>query len=291
MTESRNTETDNATNHRVIMPPLIYGTAWKKERTYDLVLQAYSAGFRGFDTACQPRHYSEALVGDALKKLSNEGVTRSDYYLQTKYTPSSGQDPETVPYDPNSKVYDQVCESFLVSQQNLHTEYLDGFILHSPFREFEHTLEAWHAMEMLYKEGKIRQLGISNCYQLEILKQLYESAQVKPRVVQNRFYNDTGYDVELRAWCRKNNIIYQSFWTLTANPQLLQHADLQELKTKYQQTPAQILFNYLRQRQVIPLTGTSDMEHMALDLASFDIDYTDEELNQIDLLLTSQGTI
>lgn len=269
------------------MPPLIYGTAWKKERTYDLVLQAFAAGFRGFDTACQPRHYSEHLVGDALNHLAKQGVSRSSYYLQTKYTPSSGQDPETTPYDASAKVYDQVCESFSVSLKNLHTDYLDGFILHSPFREFEHTIDAWRAMEAHYQQGKIRQLGISNCYQLDLLKRLYDSAEVKPKVVQNRFYHTSGYDIELRSWCRQNDITYQSFWTLTANPQLLKQKLIQELKTKYHQTPAQILFNYLRQRQVIPLTGTSNLEHMKLDLASFDVDYTHEELNQFDLLLTS----
>ena len=68
------------------MPIIIYGTAWKKARTYDLVQQAYAAGFRGFDTACQPRHYDEALVGKALADLSVEGAQRSSYYLQTKYT-------------------------------------------------------------------------------------------------------------------------------------------------------------------------------------------------------------
>ena len=272
------------------MPPIIYGTAWKKQRTGDLVKQAYDAGFRGFDTACQPRHYAEALVGDALASLIGQGVARSSFYVQTKYTPISGQDPETVPYDSNALVYDQVLESFEVSLKNLQTDYLDGYILHSPFKAFEQTVEAWRAMESLYDQGKIIRLGISNCYELEVLQNLYEVAVVKPTIVQNRFYDETGYDIELRRWCREHDITNQSFWTLTANPHLLAHTLLVQLSEQYGKSPAQVLFNYLRQRHVTPLTGTKNPEHMALDLNSFDVDFSAAELNRIDRLLTEFAT-
>ena len=272
------------------MPPIIYGTAWKKQRTYDLVRQAYSTGFRGFDTACQPRHYAEALVGDALASLANEGVVRESYYLQTKYTPISGQDPDTVPYDSHALVYDQMLESFEVSLTNLQTDYLDAYILHSPFKAFEKTVEAWRAMESLYDQGKIGQLGISNCYQLEVLQNLYEISVVKPSIVQNRFYDETGYDIELRRWCREHDITNQSFWTLTANPHLLTHTLLIQLSEKYDKSPAQVLFNYLRHSNVTPLTGTKNPAHMALDLDSFDVEFPANELAQIDSLLVEFAT-
>jgi diketogulonate reductase-like aldo/keto reductase len=66
-----------------IIPKLLYGTAWKKERTADLVYQALKAGFRGIDTAAQPRHYQENLVGDGIRKAIKEGiVTRGDLYVR-----------------------------------------------------------------------------------------------------------------------------------------------------------------------------------------------------------------
>jgi diketogulonate reductase-like aldo/keto reductase len=80
---------------------------------------------------------------------------------------------------------------------------------------FSSTIEVWRVFEDLYSTGKVKQLGISNCYGLSTLKNLYEMAKVKPSVVQNRFYAETGYDKEIRSFCRYNNIIYQSFWTLT----------------------------------------------------------------------------
>ena len=84
--------------HLSKMPPIVYGTAWKKERTVELVLAAVRAGFRGIDTACQPKHYNEPAVGEAIAQLAQEGVTREQLWIQTKYTPYKGQDPDRLPY-------------------------------------------------------------------------------------------------------------------------------------------------------------------------------------------------
>ena len=83
----------------VAMPCLLYGTAWKKDKTADLVTRAVKYGFRGIDTACQPKHYNEAGVGEAIQRLTSEGITRKDLYIQTKFTPLNGQDPLNIPYD------------------------------------------------------------------------------------------------------------------------------------------------------------------------------------------------
>jgi hypothetical protein len=83
-----------------VFPSIIYGTAWKKERTKDLVELAVRTGFRAIDTACQPKHYNEAGVGDALETLySDNFVRREELFLQTKFTSLQGQDPAQVPYD------------------------------------------------------------------------------------------------------------------------------------------------------------------------------------------------
>ncbi|HEX5670819.1 MAG TPA: hypothetical protein VFX66_04720, partial [Sulfuricurvum sp.] len=75
------------TSQKVKMPSLIYGTAWKKERTADLVVQAVLSGFRGIDTACQPKHYEEPLVGAAIRRLRDHSILREDLFIQTKFTP------------------------------------------------------------------------------------------------------------------------------------------------------------------------------------------------------------
>jgi diketogulonate reductase-like aldo/keto reductase len=85
-------------------------------------------------------------------------------------------------------------------------------------------------------------------------------------VVQNRLYADTGYDREIRAYCKKQRILYQSFWTLTANPRVLAHATIAALAKKYRRTPAQIFFRYLTQSGVVPLNDTEPLSGRASPL-------------------------
>lgn len=269
----------------VRMPKIIYGTAWKKEQTQALVEQALTLGFRGLDTACQPKHYDEAAVGSALAACLQNGLTRQDIYLQSKFTPFNGHDPRRVPYDPKARLAVQVAQSFATSLANLRTHYLDGLILHSPLKDERQLMEVWGAMEGLHADGVARQLGISNCYSLELLETLHKKAKVKPAVVQNRFYADTGYDREIRDFCRRHRMVYQSFWTLTANPQLLEHPEIGHLAEKYQRTPEQVLFRWLTQNSVTPLTGTSSAQHMREDLAIFDFKLEGEEFDAVDRLL------
>ena len=266
----------------VRIPRILYGTAWKKDDTESLVRKAIQQGFRGIDTACQPKHYHEAGVGAAVStlldgKVSNGGLARKDLYLQTKFTSLSGQDPTRIPYDPKAPLAEQVRQSFAVSLQNLRTDYLDCLVLHSPLPTVRQTLEVWQTLESLVDARGVRQLGISNCYRIEELQALYDSARFKPAVVQNRFYAETGYDREIRSFCRQHGIIYQSFWTLTANPQVLAHRVVRELASKHRRTPAQILFRYLTQNDIVPLTGTRSEIHLREDLGIFEFELSDAE--------------
>lgn len=273
------------TSAGVKIPKIIYGTAWKKERTTELVVQAVQAGFRGIDTACQPKHYAEDKVGDALVILRKKGFKREDLYIQTKFTPLSGQDPNNTPYDKNASLDVQVAQSFEVSQKNLKTDYVDSLVLHSPLFPHAKLLQAWEAMQSIQKNGGALQLGISNCYDLQVLKRLYEDAQIKPAIVQNRFYTDSDYDKELRKWCDTNHIIYQSFWSLTANPNILTSELVVNLAKEYNKTEAQIFFNYLSLEGIVPLTGTTSQTHMIQDLKIFDFELSLSQRKDISALL------
>jgi len=265
-------------------PRIIYGTAWKKTRTQELVTKAVQLGFRGIDTACQPKHYDEAGVGAGIAACLTEDLSRADLYLQTKFTPLSGQDPNRVPYDPRACLADQVAQSFQESLRNLRTTYLDCLVLHSPLSDARQLREVWHAMEAIYDNAGARQLGISNCYSLQYLDSLCRSVRVKPAVVQNRFYADTNYDGEIRAFCRARQIIYQSFWTLTANANVLAHPRLAALASEYRRTPAQILFRYLTLVEIVPLVGTKTEAHMREDLEIFGFELTDGERDALSTL-------
>ncbi len=267
------------------LPGIVYGTAWKKERTAALVQRALELGFRGVDTACQPKHYDEPGVGQALRVAFAGGLERSELFLQTKFTPLAGQDRARVPYDAKASLEEQVRQSCRKSLENLGTSYLDSVLIHSPLSTFERTLQVWRELELLVDSGAVLQLGISNCYELSVIEALFQQARVKPLVVQNRFYADTGYDKEIRAFCAEHGLVYQSFWTLSANPKVLGHAHLRALSKRHGVTPAQVLFRGLTQLGVQPLTGTTNEEHMREALAIFDFELTATELDGLVTLL------
>ena len=273
-------------NSSIRVPRIIYGTAWKKDATEQLVSLAIQTGFRGIDTACQPKHYHEAGVGAGVAaSIKTDGVTRADLYLQTKFTSLSGQDPNRIPYDPNASLADQVAQSIAESLKNLRTDYLDCVLLHSPMSTMAQTLSVWGALESSVDQGQVRQLGISNCYRSADLEHLFRASRNKPAVLQNRFYADTNYDREIRLFCNRNQIIYQSFWTLTANPHLLTHKTMTAMAARHDCTTAQLLFRYLITIGVVPLTGTKSEVHMRDDLAVFSFELTDDEQSAIDALL------
>ncbi len=272
------------THAGVALPAVVYGTAWKKERTAGLVEEAVRAGFRGVDTACQPKHYNEPGVGEGLATALRTGVQRDELYIQTKFTPLSGQDPARVPYDPRASLPEQVAQSVQRSRSNLRVDQLDGLVLHSPLRAFDDTMVVWRALEAAVDAGHVRQLGISNCYDPELFERLFAEARIAPAVLQNRFYQDSGYDVRLRAFCADHGVVYQSFWTLTANPHVLQSKPVQTACTRYGKTPAQVLYRALTQLGIVPLIGTTSRQHMEEDLAIFTFELTPTELTAIEAL-------
>lgn len=267
------------------MPPILYGTAWKKEATASLVALAISEGFRGIDTACQPRHYNEPGVGRGVAESLGGGLKRGDLFLQTKYSPLNAQDPSRLPYDAKAPIADQVAQSFARSLENLDTDYLDSLLLHAPLSSLAETLTAWRALEAVAATGGARRLGISNFYSLAMLEALYEAAEIKPAALQNRFYRESGYDKEVRSFCRAHGIVYQSFWTLTANGHLLEHETLRAIALRHGRTPEQVLFRFLTHEGVVPLTGTTDVMHMREDLAIVEFELDDAEVGALAGLL------
>jgi diketogulonate reductase-like aldo/keto reductase len=270
----------------VAVPRILYGTAWKEKQTAALVEQALDCGFRGIDTACQPKHYDEAGVGDGIAAQKQRGlVARADLYLQSKFTPIGGQDPRRIPYDSHSSLGRQIEQSMRVSLRNLKTTTLDCLILHSPMATHAQTMVAWKAMEQLVSDGHVRQLGLSNCYDPQQFEALVRDAHHKPAVLQNRFHAATGYDRAIRRICQQHHILYQGFWILSANRNVLHRPVMRDLAVAYRCSPEVILLRYTSQMGMIPLTGTTSLAHMQDDLAMFNFTLTPVELAAVDALL------
>lgn len=262
-----------------LAPKLIYGTAWKGEKTAHLVISAFLQGFRAVDTACQPKHYREDLVGEALEILQDKhSIKREDVYIQTKFTPFSGQDPtKPLPYNPRDSIPAQIKSSLSKSLASLHTSYLDAYLLHSPLRTLPLTLEAWRTLMAAQDEGTVRAIGISNVYDVGVLKALEKERKVQ--IVQNRWYEGNAWDKDVWAYCKENGIIYQSFWTLTGSPALLTHSHTTSLADKLDVTAAQVLFKLAQLNNVVPLSGTTSELHMQQDLAAERIVFKEEVLD------------
>jgi diketogulonate reductase-like aldo/keto reductase len=264
-------------------PPFIYGTAWKKTATTALVQKAVKAGFRAIDTANQPKHYSESLVGEALAALAREGIARDSLWLQTKFTPLDGQD-ERVPYDPTADLTRQVKQSFESSLKHLGTDRLDSYLLHGPY-SFPglgpEDWEVWGAIEELYRSGRIGAIGISNVNHLQ-LSELVRKAAIKPTMVQNRCFANRGWDREVRSICREHGIVYQGFSLLTANVPVLRHPLVIAIAKRLGVDTMQVVFRFAIQVGMLPLTGTTAEQHMKEDLGVFGIELTAEEVNLIE---------
>jgi len=266
------------------IPAFLYGTAWKEERTAPLVRAAVQAGFRGIDTANQRRHYFEQAVGDALEELYQDGrLTRRDLFLQTKFTYAGGQD-HRLPYDPQADFPTQVRQSCASSLQHLRTDSLDSYILHGPSVArglSDADYQVWKEMEALCREGKTTFIGVSNV-SLGQLRMLVQAAEIPPRFVQNRCFAVTQWDRDVREFCAAQNIIYQGFSLLTANPQLFREPDMIKLARRNQKTVSQVIFRFAQQVGMLPLTGTTDDGHMREDLESSTFQLAEEEVRLIE---------
>jgi len=266
-------------------PEFIYGTAWKTDATAGLEVAAVYAGFRSFDTANQPRHYQEALVGDALVTLAGQGITRDSLFVQTKFTPINGQD-HRVPYDPQAPLAEQVRQSFESSLQNLKTSYLDSYLLHGPYSYpglGDEDWEVWRVIEEIYKSGRARKIGISNVNFIQ-LAALLEHAEVKPMAVQNRCFANRGWDRHVRQICADQGIMYQGFSLLTANPGVLKHPKILAIARRYGVQPEQVIFRFSIDAGMVPMTGTRDPQHMSQDLGVLQMKLDADEVQLIETI-------
>ena len=207
-------------------------------------------------------------------------ASRERLWIQTKFTPVGGHD-DRKPYHVWQPVEDQVRASFSTSLANLGTTYVDALLLHSPLETYELTLRAWRVLEDLHLTGSARALGVSNV-NFQTFERLWNESTVKPGIVQNRFYNKTGYDREMRAFCRSHGVAYQGFWTITGNRNVVSGPVVAEIASRLGKPPVSVYYRALMQLGVVVLDGTKSTDHMREDLDVFEFELDAADVAAID---------
>jgi diketogulonate reductase-like aldo/keto reductase len=143
--------------------------------------------------------------------------------------------------------------------------------------------EVWEAMVRERDAGRTRLLGVSNV-SLRHLVEMAAQHRDTPAFVQNRCFARLGWDRQIRAFCRERGIIYQGFSLLTANPEVIAHPLVGRIATRLHATAPQVVFRFAHAIDILPLTGTTDREHMEQDLASHALALSADDVRAIESL-------
>lgn len=244
----------------VKMPILGYGVYQvTKEECERCVLDALKAGYRSIDTA--QSYFNEEEVGEAIQK---SGVPRNEIFLTSKvWIDNYG--------------YDKCRKSVETSMKKLKTDYLDLMLLHQPFSDY---YGAWRALEDLYREGKIRAIGVSNFYP-DRLVDIASFSSVRPMVnqvethpfnqqVEAKKYMDK-YGVQIEAWAPFGE----------GRGGLFENPVLAEIAQKHKKTTAQVMLRWHIQRGVVAIPKSTHYERMKENLNVFDFMLDEEDMAKI----------
>lgn len=257
---------DTVTLHNGVKMPGFGLGVFKVEEGEELISAVKTAivhGYRSIDTAAI--YGNEEGVGKGIREgIKAAGIERSDVFVTSKvWNADLG--------------YEATLQAYETSLEKLGTGYLDLYLIHWPV-EGKYK-EAWRALETLYKEGRVKAIGVSN-FQIHHLEELMKDAEIKP-VVNQVEYHPRLTQKELQAFCQANDIQLEA-WSPLMQGQLLNHELLQTIAEKHGKSVAQVILRWDIQNGVVTIPK-STKEHRIVENASvFDFELTPEEMEQID---------
>ncbi|MDQ2085052.1 aldo/keto reductase [Herbivorax sp. ANBcel31] len=245
------------------MPLLGLGTykLENNETTSDLIVKALDVGYRHIDTASA--YGNEEAIGEGIKKSP---VSRKNIFLVSKVANSD-------------QGYDNTIKSFNESLKRLQTDYLDLYLIHWP-KDLSN--ETWKAFEDLYKENKIRTIGVSN-FLINHLEDLLLNAKITPMVNQVEFHPYL-VQPELLDYCSKKNIKVEA-WSPLMRGEILNIDLIDKLAKKYNKTHAQIVLRWNIQMGVITIPKSANIDRIKSNFQIFDFELSKEDMlsiNQLD---------
>ena len=270
-------------NNGVQMPQVGLGTFLiPKENISSTIGEAYRLGYRYFDTAW--RYYNEKEIASALKE---NGIKREDIFITTKVNIDAlyfwGYKPGKRGYFHNLRNFKSIKDAVEESFEHLGTDYIDLFLVHYPWRNY---LKMYKVLEELYKEGRIRAIGVCSCLppHLEALK---EVSDIVPAV--NQFeISPLNTQKELIKYCQERGIQVEAMSTFShfrsnePRIEITESPIIKPIAQKYGKSIPQIVLRWLVQQGITVIPKTWNFDHLKENISLFDFELTEEEMNIID---------
>lgn len=265
-------------NNKVEMPIFGFGTAnLKGENGKNAILTAIQSGYKLIDTAS--RYNTEREVGEAV---IYSGVPREELFITSKLWNDKGTIDETI-------------ESFNESLAKLKMNYIDLYLIHFPQPKkfgdkwLERDINVWRAMEQLYKQGKIKAIGISNFYPHH-LEAFLPECEIKPAVNQIEIHPFYVED-KLIEICRHHKMAIQAYSPLARGKEALSNPILQKIADKYNKTSAQVMLRWSMQKGFVPLPRSINPTRIKENIDVFDFSLTAKDMSLINGLKNTNKKI
>ena len=252
----------------VKIPKVGYGT-WQipNSEAYQCTLDALSIGYRHIDTAKAYRN--EKAVGKAIK---DSGLKREDIFVTSKLPAQT-------------KGFQETLQAFSETMNDLGLDYLDLYLIHAPWPWdeigkdcTEGNIQSWKAMEQLFKEGKIKSIGVSN-FSPKDIQALLDNCEIVPMVNQIRYFiGNTQKDTV--DFCKKHNILIEAYSPL-ATGKIFNNPKVQKVAEKLGVSVAQLSIRYCIDRNTLPLPKTTHKGRME-ENAKLDFVIPEEDLKFLD---------
>ncbi|MFJ7362785.1 aldo/keto reductase [Peribacillus frigoritolerans] len=256
-------------NNGVEMPILGFGVFQIQDENEceQSVYDAIMAGYRLIDTAAS--YLNEEAVGRAIKR---SGVPREELFITTKlWVQDTG--------------YESTKNAFANSLKRLQLDYLDLYLIHQPYGD---VYGSWRAMEELYREGKIRSIGVSN-FQMDRLVDLIIHNEVIPAVnqVETHVFNQ---QIESAKLMKENNVQIESWGPFAEGKNnMFQNEILVSIAEKYNKSVAQVILRWLTQRGVVAIPKSVRKERIIENFKIFDFELEQEDMEKIAALDTKES--
>lgn len=247
------------------MPQLGFGV-WQVEENEAVpaVTKAIETGYRSIDTAAI--YGNEKQVGEAIRQ---SGAARDELFITTKvWNTDQG--------------YDNTLKSFETSLDKLGLDYVDLYLIHWPTPEFDEYVETYKALEKLYKDGKVKAIGVCN-FDIDHLQRLLDECDVKPAVNQVECHPYLAQN-ELKDFCRDNGILVEAWSPLMQGGEVLKNEDVQSIAKKHGKTPAQVIIRWHLQNDTVVIPKSVTPSRIEENFDVFDFELTADDMAAINKL-------